>query len=65
MADDMEQDRRGPNLLIKGLEKTDNPKTSITRILFTKLNINISEDNIKYAVIIKNRQATNQDTESY
>ena len=65
MADDMVQDRRGSNLLIKRLEKTDNLKTSITHILFTKLYINIFEDIIKYAAIINNRQATNQDTESY
>jgi len=65
MADDVEQDRRGTNLIIKGLLKTDNPKETIAQILSTKLDTDISKDDIKYTVIINNRQATKQDTESY
>ena len=65
LANNVEQDRRQTNLIIKGLQKTNNPKTSIAQLLSTKLNINITEDDIKFAVIINTRQATNQVTDSY
>ena len=50
MADDNEQDRRGTNLIIKGIKITDTPKIDIANIISRKIEVEIQEDNIKFAV---------------
>jgi len=65
MADDAEQDRRGTNLIIKGIKPTDTPKLSIANIITTKIGIATEEDEIKFAVKINNHRAEEEHTDSY
>ena len=52
--DETEQDRRSRNLIIKGLPKSDNPKTTISSEIKHRLDVDIKTEDIKYAIPIEN-----------
>ena len=65
-VDEVEQQTRGLNLIIRGIEKTDTPKKIISKHISEKMGINTKEHDIRYAMKITwKKDCVDPNVESY